>query len=80
MRTAGLRILYTNDLLWGQVNDNLARRLALEDEIFMGDKSWIQEVSRLSQDREVPDVTKEERGKRTMKRLLRDKNELLIWI
>ena len=52
----------------------------MEDEMFMGDKSWIQEVSRLSQDREVPDVTKEERRKRTMKRLLRDKNELLIWI
>ena len=77
--SARLRIIYANDLLWGHIPDQLARSMIIEDAKIMGDKSWLSEISKLCEDREVPNVSFEYQGKWTMKRILKERNDRKIW-
>ena len=73
------RVMFTNDLLWGQVPDNLARDMLAQDSRHHGQKSFLGEVSTLCEERQVLDVTREEAGRRTLRRTLRDAAVRRLW-
>ena len=76
---ARLRIIYANELIWGKIQDGLARKMIIEDDKMLGKKSWLQEISNLCTDRRIPDVSYSEQGPKTIKRLLKTENDSRIW-
>ena len=73
------RVMFTNDLLWGRVPDNLARDMLVHDYKYHGQKSFLGEVSTLCTDRQVMDVTNDEVGRKTLKRTLKDAAARRLW-
>ena len=53
--------------------------MIIEDAKLLGDKSWLSEISKLCEERKVPDVSYEKQGKNTMKRVLKGRNDRKIW-
>ena len=74
-----LRVTYINDVLSGRVQDNLLRDMLKEDHVIFKEKSVLSEISKICIDLNIPDVTLEERGKKTMRAVLKQTASLRVW-
>ena len=74
-----LRVTYINDVLGGRVQDNLLREMLKEDHVVFKEKSVLSEISNVCTNLNIPDVTSEVRGKKTMKAVLKQTASLRVW-